>query len=366
MQVMVHNELQADAQVDLLNAGGDVSTVLRRNRFNTDLMRPWMDRYGRSWVTFNSGRVDQQGKPIYMRRLVNNAVATLRKDEWKLLDSAVIRTAQNRLRVVADMRGAGLQYVIGNGLAKTQLDYEDLSDINEASISMDGIRRGSSDRVHYDLKSLPLPIVHHDFALPSRQVLVSQNGSTPIDTTWAELAGRKVAEKIEDLTLGEVASYKYAGGYVYGLTTFPNRLTASLTAPTGANNATVVSEVLAMRQQLYDNNFYGPFMLYNSPTYDQYMDTDYSTAKGDNTLRDRLRAIEGITDVRTSDRLSNTTLLMVQQTPDVARMVIGLDVTTVQWQSHGGFQENFKVMAIIVPQIRADQANQCGVCHGSV
>jgi hypothetical protein len=56
-------------------------------------------------------------------------------------------------------------------------------------------------------------------------------------------------------------------------------------------------------------------------------------------------------------------MIMVQMTPDVARAVNGMDITTVQWESVGGMRLNFKVMAIQVPQLRADHYGSCGVLH---
>ena len=59
------------------------------------------------------------------------------------------------------------------------------------------------------------------------------------------------------------------------------------------------------------------------------------------------------------------TVLMVQMTPDVARAVVGMDITTVQWESKGGMQVNFKVMGILVPQLREDFNGNCGIAHGT-
>jgi hypothetical protein len=80
--------------------------------------------------------------------------------------------------------------------------------------------------------------------------------------------------------------------------------------------------------------------------------------------------IKGILDVRTLDFLqflpgTPYTMLLVQFTPDVVRVVIGLDITTMQWETHGGMQMNFKVMCIMVPQLRADMNGNTGVVHGS-
>jgi hypothetical protein len=56
---------------------------------------------------------------------------------------------------------------------------------------------------------------------------------------------------------------------------------------------------------------------------------------------------------------------MVQMTPDVARAINGQDITTVQWETKGGMQLNFKVFCIQVPQLRADAYNNCGIMHAT-
>lgn len=344
---------------------GNVANVLMANNFDPMALRPYIGSDGRNYITANTGKLDKDGKPV-LNSLVTNAPATLRKDDWIQLDTAVIKAAKPRLNAVADLRGGGLEYNIPNGMGKTSLEYEAQSDVGPASISMDGIREGDSDRPLFDLRNLPLPIIHKDFQFSARQVMASRNGGSPLDVTGAELAGRRVAEEVEKLTLGESASYAFGGGAIYGYKNFPSRLTKTLTAPTTSNQAVTVAEVLDMKQRSINNNYYGPWILYFSPAWGAYMGADYSASKGDNTLQERLAKIDGITQVKQADYLTGTTLLLVQQTSDVARIVNGMDITTVQWESHGGMQLNFKVMAILVPQLRDDYSGQTGIVHGSV
>lgn len=343
---------------------GDTAAALLRNKFNPGVLRPWIGKDGRSYFTVN----DDSGKP---RNIVANADATLRKDEWIQLDQAVVKAAQKRLKATADLRSAGLVYTIPNGLAKTILETEAQSDINEAVVSMDGLRESEQDRPVYARTQLPLPIVHKDFSFSARQIAVSRNGSSPLDTTGAELAGRRVAEEIEKMVLGVsgIADlYAYGGGTIYGYTDHTSRNTKTITNPTagGWTGGTAVTEVLDMRKKAQDDKHFGPYMLYCSPSWDVYMDADFSTSKGDNTLRERLKKIDGILDVRTLDYLTNYDLVLVQFTPDVVRLVVGMEITTVQWESKGGMQQNFKVMAIQVPQLRADYNGNMGLVHGSV
>jgi uncharacterized linocin/CFP29 family protein len=245
------------------------------------------------------------------------------------------------------------------------LQHERQSDITTATISMDGLRESDADRPHFDIVNLPLPIIHKDFQFSARQVASSRSGGSPLDTTMAELAGRRVAEEVEKLTLGESSTYTYGGGSVYGLKNFPSRLTKAMTTPTSSNHATTVNEVLEMKRQSQDAGYYGPWWVVAAPVWDEFLDEDYSASKGDNTLRERLVRIEGISSVNTVDHLTGNDMILVQQSSDVVRAVIGMDVTTVQWESHGGMQLNYKVMAIIVPQVRADFNSNAGIVHGT-
>jgi uncharacterized linocin/CFP29 family protein len=341
-------------------AVGSVASRLLAANFDMGVLRPYIGNDGRSYITVN-----QNGKPVAMP--ITNADATLRKYDWEILDEAIIKAAKPRLRAVADLRSRGLTFSVPNGMGKTVLESQNQSDVSAAVISMDGLRQSQSDRPVFDLVGLPLPIIHKDFQFSARQIASSRNGGSPLDTSTAELASRRVSEMAEQMLLGTAADYGYAGYTIQGYTSYTNRLMKTITAPTasGWTGATTVAEVLEMRQQSRDAFYYGPWMLYNSPAFDVYLDEDYSTLKGDLTLRDRLKKIGDIQDVRTLDYLTGYTLLLVQMTSDVVREVIGMDVTTVQWESQGGMQLNFKVMCIMVPQIRTDYNGNTGIVHGA-
>jgi len=341
-------------------AQGNVASTLLHNGFDIAALRPWQGKDGRSYIARNVG-----GK---MTAVPTNNTATLRREEWKIIDESIITAAKERLRVISDLRSAGLVFNLPNGMGKTVLETETVGDITPATISMDPIRQSESDRPEYDLALLPLPVIHKDFFFSARQIAASRNSGASVDTTTAQLAGRRVAEEAEKLALGVAPTFSYGGGTVYGLKNFPNRISRVITSPAavGWTPNTLLNEVLAMRQDSVDNFHYGPWVLYTSPAFDLYMDNDYSALKGDNTVRQRLMQIAGITDIRSADYLgSGFCLLLVQQTSDVIRLVIGMDITTVQWETLGGMRLNFKVMAIMVPQIRMDFNSNTGLVHGA-
>jgi uncharacterized linocin/CFP29 family protein len=343
------------------NAAPTVKDRLIAFNFDPGCLRPWFDPpSGRTYVT-----IMEHGQE---KHIAINANTTLTKDAWKQLDAAILRAAVAPLRVVADLRAAGLTYNIPNGMGKTVLEYQRMTDVNDAMVTMDPSVIGENDRPEFDLNFLPLPVTHKGFHLNIRELAASRNSNMPLDTGMGELSARKVAEMVEKITLGTATGATYGGGTVYGLTNFGSRLLKTLTSPasTGWTAVTTLAEVLAMKQQSKDAKHYGPWMLYFSSAWDQYIDNDMSTSYPNKTLRMRLREIDGIQDARTSNWLSSYDVVLVEMTTETVRMVIGLELMTLEWQELGGLRTNFKVMTIQVPQIRADIADNCGVVHGSV
>jgi hypothetical protein len=368
---------------------GPVAETVAGCRWDAGMLRPYIDSKGHKCVAVHMGRVDNKGRAVPERRTVSEMMnlgyhspvfnaTSLRKEEWIEIDRVVIRAARQRLRAWADLAAANT-YGGFNGMSKTILEHETMSDPGEAVVDMDGLSDARNDSPRFQLEGLPLPITHSDFFFSARRLAASRNNGTPLDTTMAEAAGRRVAEMVEKTTIGVETGVAYGGAnsltygrtsQVYGYTTFPARLTyTTLTTPTGSNPEAVVSNILAMRDLLYANFFYGPFVLYHSTGYDAYLDNDYFRTGGTaavRSLRERVAAIDGISAVRRLDFLTTGfVMILVQMTGDVARAVNGMDITTVQWEAKGGMELHFKVMCINVPQIRADFNSRCGVLHAT-
>lgn len=353
-------------------AVGSVADKLMEHNFDARSLRPYLSNDGQyTCIDVHNGKFDPEtGLAVFEPKIIGNATATLRKDAWKLLDEAVIKVAKPRLKAVNDMRSRGNTFTVPNGLGTTVLETQNQSDISPASVSMDGLRKGENDRPVYGIGYLPLPIVHKDFSFSARQLATAARSGSPLDTTTAELAARQVAEETERLLLGTslvADQYSFGGGKVYGFTNLPTRISVELTSP--ASSAwvpkTLLTEVLNMIEQARLKYHYGPFTMYVSGAWSQYMGQDYVT-NYPKTLRSRIMELEEITDIVTLDYLSSYDIVLVQHTSDVARLVLGMELTTVMWETNGGMLKNFKVMSIIVPQLRSDQNGNTGIVHGSI
>jgi len=293
---------------------------------------------------------------------------TLRHEEWQAMDKAVLQTAKDRLVGFNDLISRGLAYDLeGNGMASTVLTYEDVNDVPDAVLSMDGVTRGQNDGLNFSMNYLPLPITHKDCGFTARALAVSRNGGSPLDTTHIGLATKKVAEKVETVLFNGASSYTFGGGTLRGYTDFPSRVTGSLGtnwAATAATGSTILDDVINMLQDAQDKHHYGPFILYVPSNFSAKLEDDFKAAS-DRTIRERLMAIDAIADVKVADKLTASNVVLVEMSSDTVRAVVGMQPTVVQWETQGGMEIEMKVMAILVPQIRADQEGNCGVIHYS-
>lgn len=426
---------------------GSVSGVLADNRlygtspsgqirFDPGFRRPYLDRNGRLAVTVNMGATtNERGErvPILQHRLVRDLVnegvmlpppvtnaTALRKEEWIELDRTVVRAARKRLRFYSDVNRLSGSFSVP-GMSKTMLEYETMADPGEAIQDMTGLTPGRSDETQFQLEGFPLTLTHSDFWLDSRRLAISRNSGTPIDGTLGEASARRVGEMIEKVGIGTNTGMTYGGnstqtgGYgrtskQYGVLNFSNRVTFTGYQPTkngragtGWTGLDTLKDVLAAISALRLQNFYGPWMIYHSTDWDDYLDLPYQVLSGTgsvvglamNTLRQQICAIgegDGTSDgdkvilgCRRLDFMYHTapnsatgnagmlysdatfpfTMALVQMTPEVIRAINGLDVTTVQWEEKGGMMLKFKVMCIQGTMIRADFYGNCGIAHGS-
>lgn len=361
-----------NVNIDLMGSDGrvqgDVANYLaNEGRLDPGNMRPFMDKKGRACISVLKRGADPTKIESYQTVQAN--AATLRRDEWKQLDDAIMEVSRQRLGGAQDLIDKGLTYNLGNAMGTTVLEWHDVSDAMEADLTMDGVSRGKGDRPVYQHNYLPIPIIHVDYEINTRVLEASRRMGNPLDTTSAERAARKVLEKLEDMfftstsySFGEKDSRTRNSIYSYLNHPDINGVTLGLawddSAKTGGQ---IVDDVLAMKQASIDAKHYGGWMLYIPTAYETKLDEDYSTAKGTNTIRERILQISGIQGIKIVDRMTADNVLLVQMTSDVVRLVRGMGLTNVEWQVEGKFITKYKVLTIQVPQIRSDQNGKTGI-----
>lgn len=396
-------------QAEVINDAAGVTLIDPRgaadgaSKWDSGLRRPFLGDDGRAWVNVTTGYdilrnedgsiiknndgSDRYGA-LYEPQLVSdrinhnlpvlhvNNATTLTKDQWVRIDQAVMQAVRQRLKAWADLRAANTMPGF-DAMTVPIIEYEVENDPGEAQVDMEGLAEGRTHTAEIIRFGMPLPITHSDFHISERFLAVSRSRGVPLDVSKASKAGRRVAETVEKTTIGvhEGTEYGSSSEYsraskVYGYRNFPARTTKTdLTAPTPSNGPVVVSEILEMIELANQTNFFGPYVLYVSTGYDEHLDNDYKTAVH-GTTRERINKIAAISSIRRLDFLSGTEMLLVQMTSDVAEAVNGSEITTVQWDTKGGMQRNFKVMGIQVPRLKSvflsgTSTQVTGIIHGT-
>lgn len=295
------------------------------------------------------------------------ANTTLLKDEWKLMSDKIVSVAQERLIGVSDLITRGLFLNITNGLGKTVLETQTASDMEAAELNMDAIAatKVAKDRLKFDIGYLPLPIVSKRFDISARVLNASRSGSQPLDTRQAAIASRLVSEKIEEVLFTGASTYTFGGGVLYGYMDHINRVTGNLTANWDDSGADPVQDVINMKQKSINVKHHGPWILYVPTNFEGPLDEDYVSSYPSKTVRQRILDIGGIEDVKVADKLTADNVLLVEMSEDTVRMIIGLQSTLLQEEANFGMNLKFLVLAIMVPQIFADQDGNCGIVHYS-
>lgn len=359
-------------------------------------------RDGRPAYTVNKGVKTPIRRSMPVMDLLNSGhtrvpiwvlnAATLRPEQWAEIDKKVILASRQPLVAYEDMRSAN-SYGGFDAYGRMYLEYQAMSDPGEAVEDFDLMTAGRHDQPLFLNRATPLPCTHADFFFSDRFMTISGNDSEPIDSLTGEAMSQRVSERIEDVTIGQVTGATYgtqtAGSHthqgtatVYGMANFTYRTNkTNLTTPTGANPQSTVTDVLAMIQTLQNNAFYGPFTLYCSLSWNQFLGSPYAYTNGSNwavnpsiTLKMALEQLEGIAAVKTLPRWSapilsggsaGTYAMILIDWKKAGRAIDGRQPTVLQWDSMGGMRHNFKVWAIQVPQMFAEYSTNCALVYAT-
>jgi hypothetical protein len=364
-----------DVKVDFLANGGVEGPVASRfssGNLNVGQMKPYLGDDGKIYVNTYMG--GSPTKPSSYREICINAnplnnTNTLRRDEWKQLDEALMDVARGRLGGVQDLLDKGLTYNLGNAMGTTVLEWHDVSDALSVELTMDAVTRGVNDTVVYQTNYLPIPILHVDYEINARHLEASRKLGNPLDTTLAERAARRILEKQEEMLFTDT-DYAYgtkddrSRNKIYSYINFPdiNGVTLGTAWDASAKTAAgILNDVLNMKKSSIGAYHYGPWQLYIPTDYEVVLDDDYDTTTPGTTIRKRLLDIAGIGGIKVIDKLPDDTVLLVEMKKETVRLVNGFGLTNIQWSVEGGMITKYKVMAIQIPQIRSDQNGKCGI-----
>jgi uncharacterized linocin/CFP29 family protein len=339
---------------DTVNSGG-----VEQGSAGTDLIYANADGFSGNGSV--AARLLQSGGNFNSLR--TNAV--LMRDEWKAFDQTVVDITRENLVAVAEIMNRGLVYNLPNALGSLTLEWQEiLDDLVEAEVSMSGLNEATKDRLSFGTRAMPIPIIHKEFFYNLRFLEAARRHGRQVETDHAAIATRKVAEKIEGILFSGLAIAQ-SQGVIYGFLNHPDRNTGSATGSWAVmTGEQMVGDVIRMLAIMTVNYMVGPFVLFIPLTAAAHMGDDYK-ANSDKTIWERIMAIPGIQKIVATPKLTGNQALLVQMTSDVVQMIDGLQPTMVEWETRGGFEFNFKIIAIMLPRIRSSGNRKSGIVHFS-
>jgi hypothetical protein len=298
----------------------------------------------------------------------------------ELIDKKVTQVALERLVIADDIDSMGLTTSLPNWLSIMNFRWQKMSKIGNAVFSMLPDVRGEDDKVDLGIDSLPIYCITSKFNLHARLFAEWERTGIPIDTTMVGQHTRRVSEAIEvSFIWGPPANFQVAGSTVPGLLTAPN---ASIFQYSGGlkwddpskTGIQIVADVLGMIDAEQANQMYGPYILYVGTKYGNVLNQDYKTAQVNTiTTRERILQINEISSIKVADRLPKDTVVLLQPTDNVVKVIKGQAPTAVSWmEGPPGLQtRRYMIIACMIPQMietysgGANNAGQSGVVIGT-
>jgi len=105
---------------------------------------------------------------------------------------------------------------------------------------------------------------------------------------------------------------------------------------------------------------YGPFILY--VTSKEWMDLLKRDSYADRTYLEILKSLPQIADVKMTGVLGSGDIVLVEMMAEVVDLSIAVDLMVVEWDTYGGMQSNFKVMAVMAARVKSDYDGNSGIC----
>lgn len=303
--------------------------------------------------------------------MVNSA---LRKDEWERLDQAVVEAAKQRLVGVGDLIQRELTQPLGSlGVLTSQWNVSSL--MTAPTVSMSGASAGDQDRVDFNLKSTPVPVIHKVYQIGARQLAADRLAGNAVDTTNAMEASFVVSEKIEDMLFNGVSNFQFNGDSIFGYTTETNVNSDTASNFGGGDWGTAGNPedtVAGMINTLGGTDkYYGPYGVYVAPTQYYEAANNFNTDGSGDTGLDRIMRLSGVEFVHIAPALSDGEVVVVQLTRNVIDIAgIEIDsaeamVQNVEWTSPDGMTSYFKVFAVVTPRPKSDYDGNSGIAYAT-
>lgn len=294
---------------------------------------------------------------------VGNA-AQIPLDAWRRIDARGAAIQRDVLAVFNRLAAANTTPVSMGDIVSY---FPKISDSGEVHVSMDGRSEGKADQAIVKYAGTPIPILDSYARFGWRQMEVMRKGPGNLDTDTIANHQRKVAEKLEDMSLNGLSSIVVGGSTIYGLRNFPDRSTDThgftLSSATGANWLATFAKLI--NSLIGDNAFGRVTVFLNFGDY-TYADINEFVSGYPKTIMQRLREIGQIAEIVPCSKVPANEVIGIANlaTGDWGSILSGMPMVTRPKMRHN--PEDDYVMGVIAsaaPQFKSDYDGRSQIAH---
>ena len=294
----------------------------------------------------------------------------LKREAMTLIDDLTVNVGTDRLALVKLLIERSLTTPIADAFGVTDIEHTRVSRKGNARETMDPNSEPSFSKEDNTQVKTPVYFTMDDTSLGAREIAAANRGEN-FSTSNISQSIRAVNERVEDSSLNG-SSIVSAGGSAPGVVNAPNKATTNFVdseswTAAGHDGEDILADVIAMFAALEANKRHGPYCLLIPSTYRNELNKDFK-ANSDKTTLTRLEELVAADEqllVKAADLLPVDTVVLVQLTEDVIDLAVGMETTTVSWQSLNTWTTFFVAMAIMITRVKDDAEGKSGVCVGT-
>lgn len=294
--------------------------------------------------------------------VINNA-STLHYDDYKDLSEDVVKAREFDNVGIQDLISRGL--TSQSSISKTLVQYQDMNTF-DATVSMNASNR-TENQTNYGVNWIPQPIYHTDFFIPWREEGFSYKESDGIMESVFRVNELQDTVLFNGADLGVMVSG--AAAPLYGYTNHPQTIIGTPTTDWAlpANAGTITAEAVGLVGELYvggRTQAADSVMMYVANDVWSNLQNDYSAAKGDRTVLERIRAISEIIDVKPQKDLVDGAVVLVEMRSRTVQLSVATMPIAVPWvKGHDIEDGRFTIYSSMVAKIKKDRNGRTGVLY---
>lgn len=297
--------------------------------------------------------------------LYTNA-SSLRHEDFLTIQEVITSVRRRKLNGIADLMAAGLTFPAS--ISDQIIGTENVSEFTEAGQDQNPTGTDNDGLVFGEIY-VPNPITHKGFSVPWRQQGFSYKTSLGLSESV-----RMVSERLEETLFNgnDKISVNFNGQSqkIYGYTTHPKRGTATISDWSDVTkNDLIVNEVIANIGQMFKDQGgveMSSICLYYPKNFKEAMDRDYSTLKGDMTVKERLMKIPEIKDIKFAEKLADKNVVYVELSARTVQLGVASDIVSVPHTKTNPMQDQaMTTYAAMVQIIKEDANGNTGILHAT-